>query len=761
MFKIAKKLIDIILNLKLRTKVILFILFIIVPIAVLAIFLFNYLTQTSIGVEERSLDEIISLIKQGLLDGVSAKAQIYDLTFKNMIIDIGALKDDIIGVGFKGDLLTNYYYKHQIISDVYFIDDSGLISIVPSSETLSQKKVDLTQIKEFSFLTSETENKFVGRWLGPYNDFKKQKEIISYILPVWKGNEFKGIVAFDLSVSSLFSEIVRVDPSRSSYVFIIKSNGEFISSSEKIYDDLKIDKAKSSNIFDSQIIKDQGLSNLFTSAGGEEGTFTIEGKAGESQKNAAFANIPSFGGKLFVISPLDEIIQLQKEKVQAIQQVVRTIGMSGLIYMILLAVFISFASFLFLKKGLLGPIALLEKGIKNIESGNLDSKIEIKSKDEIGQLADSFNSMTTKLAVSLRELHEEEARLVASINSLPLGFAIVDTKGVFAIANPTLSNLFSSGSKTLSFSDISALFPDKIGDKKFNLDVERERVLRDKKTIEIKEIPLGDKFIHVFLSPIIFAHKGREEVIGIVFLVEDITEQKRLEEAKNSFVAITAHQLRTPLTVVRGNAELLLGMFPKRITDPQIKAMIEAIERSSVRLLGIVNDFLDLTAIEEHRIQIKNERFNFVDATNEVVNDFKAKAAEKSLSLQLSLPVELLPEIIADRNLAKEIIVNILSNAIQYTEKGGITLSLAKDDGFVELSIKDTGIGIKASEQKLLFQKFQTVGGRFMHSREYGSGMGLYISKLLAELMNGTVNLKESSPGVGSTFVISLPIYVG
>lgn len=760
MFKIAKKFINRILDLSLKTKVILFILFIIIPIAILALFLFNYLTQTSIGVEEKSLDEIISLIKQGLLDSVGAKAQIYDLTFKNMIIDIGGLKDDILGAGFKEKLLTDYYYQHQIISGVYFVDDSGSISIVPSSEIFNQNKVDLTQIKEFSFLTSGTENKFVGRWIGPYNDFKGQGEIITYALPIWKGNEFKGIVAFDLPVGGLFSEIVRVDPSRSSYAFIVENNGDFIYSSEKIYDDLKIDKTKSSNIFDSQVIKEQGLSGIFTSVS-EEGTFTIEGKAGESQKNAAFASIPSFGGKLFVISPLDEIIQLQKEKVQEIQQVVRKIGISGLIYMILLAIFISLMAFFFLKQGLLGPIALLEKGIKNIESGNLDSKIEIKSKDEIGQLADSFNSMTAKLAVSLRELHEEEARLVASINSLPLGFAIVDTKGVFAIANPTLSNLFSSGSKPLSFSDISMRLPDKIGDKKFNLDVERERVMRDKKTIEIKEIPLGEKFIRIFLSPIIFAHKGREEVIGIVFLIEDVTEQKRLEEAKSSFVAITAHQLRTPLTIVRGNAELLLGMFPEKLTDPQIKMMIDAIQRSSVRLLGIVNDFLDLTAIEEHRMQFKNERFNLVGATNEVVDDFKAKAMEKSLSLQLSLPAEPLPEIIADRDIVKEIIVNILGNAMQYTEKGGIALSFAKNDGFVELSIKDTGIGIKASEQKLLFQKFQTVGGRFMHSREYGSGMGLYISRLLAELMNGTVKLKESSPGIGSTFIISLPIYVG
>jgi len=365
------------------------------------------------------------------------------------------------------------------------------------------------------------------------------------------------------------------------------------------------------------------------------------------------------------------------------------------------------------------------------------------------------------VAIRTKELQEEEARLVASINSLPMGFAIVDVKGALAIANPKLLKLFSLGKKALSFSDVSRQIPDKIDGKEINLDAERERVLRNKETIEIKEIPFRDRFIRIFLSPVIFAQEDREEVIGIVFLVEDITEQKRLEEAKDSFVAITAHELRTPLTIVRGNAELILGMFPKKLSDPQIKTMVEAVQRSSVRLLGIVDDFLNLTRLEEGKMPFKNERFNLVDVVNEVVADFKVKAVEKSLSLRVVPPSKPLTDVFADQDKAKEIVINILGNAMQYTEKGGVTLSFVQNDGFIELSVKDTGIGIEQNEQKLLFQKFQTVGKHFMHSKEYGSGMGLYISRLLAEFMNGTVRLKESSPGQGSTFVISLPIYAG
>jgi signal transduction histidine kinase len=186
--------------------------------------------------------------------------------------------------------------------------------------------------------------------------------------------------------------------------------------------------------------------------------------------------------------------------------------------------------------------------------------------------------------------------------------------------------------------------------------------------------------------------------------------------------------------------------------------MIDAIQRSGVRLLGIVNDFLDLTALEEHKIAFKKKSFNLVDLAGEVVADFLGKAAAKSLSLTVVPPYEPLPEVLADRDRAREIIINLLGNAIQYTEKGGVTLSFKKGEGVVELSVTDTGAGIKPDDQKSLFQKFQTVSERFIHSKEYGSGMGLYISNLLAESMNGTVRLKESTQGIGSTFTATLPI---
>ena len=429
----------------------------------------------------------------------------------------------------------------------------------------------------------------------------------------------------------------------------------------------------------------------------------------------------------------------------------------------LLSALIAFLSFaiallagILLSRKIARPIIKLRDVAIEISKGKLDTKIEVQTKDEIGQLADSFNSMTAQLAKSIRELQEERARLVASIDSLPLGFAIVDQKGEFIIANPVLMGLFPSQGKNFSFNYVSAQLLDKTG-KRVDLDVERKRALQKEEPVEFKNLFLDDKSIRVFISPILLEQGDKYEAIGTVFLVEDTTEQKLLEEAKNSFVAITAHELRTPLTIIRGNAELISTLLPKELPNPQIKEMVDAIERSGIRLLDIVNDFLDLTALEEHKMRFKSEQFDLVKLVNETVSDFQGRAAKKSLFLKIIPPDEHMSEIIADQERTKEVVVNIIGNAIQYTDEGGITLSFEEKNGLIELSIKDTGIGIEPDKQKYLFQKFQTVSGRFLHSREYGSGMGLYISKLATESMGSTIRLEESKLGVGSTFTITFP----
>jgi len=463
-------------------------------------------------------------------------------------------------------------------------------------------------------------------------------------------------------------------------------------------------------------------------------------------------------------------LSFSKEQQQELQSLENLSWIFSLTLIVLITLGCIILAFVFSNE-ISNPLVNLSKLAKDISKGNLKINVQeelLNRKDEIGSLSNSFDVMVKKLREKVetiqkekekvdikvkertKQLSEEHGKLSSLVKSVNLGVIMVDLSLNVVLANPAAKNILGKPlSEVLTFKDLN----EKIKDIKISQAL--SYYIQVSKPLNIQEVMIGDRYFRLFMSPV--WNITEKIFIGAVVIMEDITEQKKLEEAKSSFVAITAHELRTPLSVIRGNAELLLELVPKKFSEAQLKMMIDAIQRSSVRLLGIVDDFLDLTALEESRMRFKNEQFNLTDLVHEVVTDFQGKATEKSLFLKISSPHKPLPEILADRERTKEIIINILMNAIQYTEKGGITLSFEEKNEFVELSVKDTGIGIKPADQKSLFQKFQTVRGRFMHSKEYGSGMGLYISRLLAESMGGTVSLKESKPGVGSIFVIALP----
>lgn len=419
-------------------------------------------------------------------------------------------------------------------------------------------------------------------------------------------------------------------------------------------------------------------------------------------------------------------------------------------WMALLAIIISSAIMYYISQRITRPITNLKNAAGEIGKGNLDTEIKIESSDEVGELAKAFKLMAVRIKEAYFNLQKEQAQLMASVNSLSLGFMMTDVQGKAIITNKVIQGMFNADDLTLE--NISKRLTTTI-----NLSDYHRAIIENKTDYFTQEAAFADKFIKIFIAPVILK-QVQEEVIGSVILIEDITQQKRLEESKTHFVAITAHELRTPISIIKGNAELLLGLPSKKLSDSEVKIKLEAIEKNSTRLLKIANDFLGLTVLEEKRPYFKNTRFDVVKITNEIVSDFKEKAAEKDLYIKVSTPPEPLPEVIADQDRTKEVIINILANSLQYTEKGGIALSFERSGDFIKVSVSDTGIGIKSDEQKKLFQKFHTVGDRFMHSKEYGSGMGLYISKLLMESMGGTIELEHSSLEVGSVFAILIPI---
>ena len=364
-----------------------------------------------------------------------------------------------------------------------------------------------------------------------------------------------------------------------------------------------------------------------------------------------------------------------------------------------------------------------------------------------------------------KELREEKARLLASINSLSFGFIIADTNDTVIVKNAAISSILELTQEPTSVRDIV----DSFRGVSAGLDVlvhSCRECIDLKKVVELKEISHGKKYLRVFCTPIITKDEMsqdmqdmQEKVIGYAMLVEDVTEARIMERSRDEFFAVASHELRTPLTAIRGNADMMLEMYADKIVDKDMKEMLQDIDTSSVRLINIVNDFLEVSRLEQGKIEIKKENFNVSDVVEKVVRDLKIVDAQKGLSLVYTTPSSPLPTVFADKQRTEQILINLVGNAAKFTKEGGITITASVVDGFVGIRVIDTGSGISEHNQALLFRKFQQAGEQMLaRDVTQSTGLGLYISKLIISSMGGTIGIEKSELGKGSTFVFTLPI---
>lgn len=396
-------------------------------------------------------------------------------------------------------------------------------------------------------------------------------------------------------------------------------------------------------------------------------------------------------------------------------------------------------------------------------------------KDEVGKLADNVNQMLVWLSASrteakhlleevkigkehaedlvkvrTKELAEEKARLLASINSLGFGFIIAGIDGAILLKNPALSRILTFPEPPDRISDLSRVL---VGS--FDLDTFCAETVARGVPGEQSDIVYGKQILRILCAPI--SAEGGAGAIGYVLLIEDITEAKVMQRSREEFFSIASHELRTPLTAIRGNTGLLLDTYKDRLPDPEMREMLEDINASSGRLITMVNDFLQVSRLEQGKIEIKRETVDIVPVISEVVRSLTELAKEKGL--MLSYTPSALPRVVADPDRTEQVLENLIGNAIKFTEKGSITVSAELIDTVVTVRVKDTGVGISEQNQSLLFRKFQQAGeDTLARNNSQSTGLGLYISKLIMNSMGGKIVLEESQPGKGSTFSFTLPL---
>jgi PAS domain S-box-containing protein len=360
----------------------------------------------------------------------------------------------------------------------------------------------------------------------------------------------------------------------------------------------------------------------------------------------------------------------------------------------------------------------------------------------------------------LRALTDSKNYIDQVINSMPDALLVTTPSGTIKTINPAARALFDDRNSDCVGQPISTILPSKY-------------FTHPGAQISATPLPICDLFTDV--EAICQTRAGRkipiavscsitqgeiEDFQGFVYTIRDITERKQAELAKSEFLAMISHEIRTPMNAVIGMTSLLLEMA---LTSQQ-RNYIEIIRSSGDALLTIINDILDFSKIGSGKLELEEYPFNVRTCIQESIDLLTLKAAEKNLKFSFLDHLSLPSIVVGDVTRLRQILVNLLGNAIKFTKVGGVSVfAIAReitDSALIEIefAVKDTGIGIPFERRDRLFQAFSQVDSSI--TRQYGgTGLGLAISKQLSELMGGRIWV-ESQPNQGSTFYFTIVVRV-
>ncbi len=406
---------------------------------------------------------------------------------------------------------------------------------------------------------------------------------------------------------------------------------------------------------------------------------------------------------------------------------------------------------------LLRPIRAVTDSALEIGLGNLDQVLPVTTHDELGRLAEAFNTMSRHLR-GYRQ--SDYARLLraqrtsqATIDSFPHPVLVVDPEGRVEMANPAARHLVAAGGPNQQTAQVWN--PPEPLRQPLNDALAHQRPYLPEGFEHAVAIPLDGKE-HSFLPRILPIRDPYGNTLGAAVLLEDVTRFRLLDQVKSDLVATVSHELKTPLTGVRLALHLLLEETIGPLTPKQTELLLDARDNAE-RLVAMVNNLLDLARLEEgdrHLQLAPEEPVALLRAAAEAI---APRAEAKDVHVVVEAAPDLLP-VAADAQRLGHALNNLVDNALTYTDRGGrITLSAAADGDRVLLTVADTGVGIPPEFLPHVFEKFFRVPGQ---THPAGTGLGLAIVREIVVAHNGTITC-ESRVGEGTTFRIRLPVWSG
>lgn len=420
--------------------------------------------------------------------------------------------------------------------------------------------------------------------------------------------------------------------------------------------------------------------------------------------------------------------------------------------------FLSLCTFLFVIGGIMGltilivvtlsfskhfvqPIKDLTRISSEINKGNYNVMVHYSRDDEIGDLTQVFNKMSQNVNNVILQLESERKRLASVLASLDDGLLAIDKKGNIITSNSYIKTYFNiSNPKTIYDFQYQSFLRDMFDD------------LKNGKDHISEEIDCNGRNLLIIGSPI--REAGYEE--NYMIIIRNVTATKQFQNEQKKFISSVSHELRTPLTTIIGYTDMLTR---RQVVDPEIlNRSLSTINREGHRLLRLVDDLLNVNQFDKIEFDVKKANLDLHALLMDVVDQMQIKSSQNDIEINYKSD-ENLPEILGDYDRLQQLFINVLHNAIKYSDKGDIIdVVSTREDGNIVVSIRDYGVGISDVEKDRIFNAFYRVDeDRARSEGEGGAGLGLYLVKQIVEKHNGTIRV-DSQVGEGTNVIVTLPV---
>jgi len=403
----------------------------------------------------------------------------------------------------------------------------------------------------------------------------------------------------------------------------------------------------------------------------------------------------------------------------------------------------------------LGSLSLLLHGIQEMKNGNYNHRIDLDSKDDFQALANGFNLMSEEIEHMHDSNTEKIRRLKLAVDATVNFIYITDIDGIVIYANPAVEKLTGYTVEETVGKKAGVLWGRQMSTQYYK---DLWNTIKKKKEIfksEIKGINRSGAvfYAEISISPVL---NSDGEIMYFVAVQNDITEKTISNEIRTQFIGIASHQLRTPMTAVRWNTQMLLSTDLGELNSQQSEVLQDLLD-SEGRMIDLINNLLEVSKIDEKHVEVNVEKFDVRELVQEVYKDVNEVALRRNVEVSFDYGNDL-PMIEADKVLFSQVVKNLILNAVFYSpkESGKVKVSLVVEESGVLLEVRDNGIGIPEEDSDKIFTKFFRASNA-VKSFTDGSGIGLYLCKAIMELLGGEIDFK-SKEGKGTAFYVRIPL---